>query len=256
MEFNYIQKPPIESFRRALTELLLIGALNPNGTLSELGKKMAMFPLDPMFSKALILAKDFNCSKEVLAIVAMLSTENIFKTPSVTDEEAVALAQKAHASLSSAFGDHITYLNIFQAYTKEMDKKSWCKSNYINFKAMLKVTEVHNQLMEYWLSLNWEVESQANEDSLVSVRKCFASAFYCRIALSVPDGSYLTQLDHKRVYIHPSSCLFNKKPEVIIYNELVLTTKEYMRDVLIIEKDWLLDFQSMFHKAQNTIKNE
>jgi ATP-dependent RNA helicase DHX8/PRP22 len=33
------------------------------------------------------------------------------------------------------------------------------------------------------------------------------------------------------VYIHPSSSLFNRAPEWLIYHELVLTTKEYMREV-------------------------
>jgi HrpA-like RNA helicase len=33
------------------------------------------------------------------------------------------------------------------------------------------------------------------------------------------------------VYIHPSSALFNKNPEWMIYHELVLTSKEYMRQV-------------------------
>jgi len=255
VEFNYIQKPPVEAFRRALTELFLLGALTPNGSLSELGKRMAMFPLDPMISKVLILSKDYRCSKEVLAIVAMLSTENIIKTPPSTDEEAIALAQKAIEGLASPYGDHIMYLNIFQTYSEETNKKIWCKNNFINFKAMQKVTEVHKQLLDYWFSIDWEIESQANEDSLESIRKCFAASFISRTAISQPDGSYYTQLDHKRVFIHPASCLFQKKAEIIIYNDLVLTTKEYMRDILTIEKDWFLELQPMMQKLQNSSIN-
>lgn len=33
---------------------------------------------------------------------------------------------------------------------------------------------------------------------------------------------------------HPSSSLFNKNPEWLLYHELVLTTKEYMREVMAI----------------------
>ena len=36
------------------------------------------------------------------------------------------------------------------------------------------------------------------------------------------------------MYIHPSSSLFNRAPEWLIYHELVLTTKEYMREVMAI----------------------
>lgn len=32
------------------------------------------------------------------------------------------------------------------------------------------------------------------------------------------------------VFLHPSSALFNRAPEYVIYHSLVLTTKEYMRE--------------------------
>ena len=33
------------------------------------------------------------------------------------------------------------------------------------------------------------------------------------------------------VFIHPSSALFQRQPDWVIYHELVLTSKEYMREV-------------------------
>jgi len=42
---------------------------------------MARLPLDPIYSKALILASQFNCLEEMLITVAMLSVESIFYSP-------------------------------------------------------------------------------------------------------------------------------------------------------------------------------
>jgi ATP-dependent RNA helicase DHX8/PRP22 len=44
---------------------------------------MASLPLDPIYSKALILASEteFNCLEEMLITVAMLSVESIFFAP-------------------------------------------------------------------------------------------------------------------------------------------------------------------------------
>lgn len=53
------------------------------------------------------------------------------------------------------------------------------------------------------------------------------------------------------VYIHPSSALFNRNPEWLIYHELVLTTKEYMREVIAIEPKWLLELAPRFFQASN-----
>ena len=50
------------------------------------------------------------------------------------------------------------------------------------------------------------------------------------------------------MYIHPSSSLFNKNPEWVVYHELVLTTKEYMREVCTIDPKWLVEVAPMFFK--------
>jgi hypothetical protein len=50
------------------------------------------------------------------------------------------------------------------------------------------------------------------------------------------------------VFIHPSSSLFNKNPEWVIYHELILTTKEYMRNVLTVDPKWLIELAPNFYK--------
>ena len=48
---------------------------------------MAQLPLDPIYSRALILASQFNCLEEMLITVAMLSVESIFYAPREKLEE-------------------------------------------------------------------------------------------------------------------------------------------------------------------------
>lgn len=47
-------------------------------------------------------------------------------------------------------------------------------------------------------------------------------------------GHYLTIKDNQMVQLHPSTCL-DHKPEWVIYNEFVLTTKNYIRTVTDIK---------------------
>jgi ATP-dependent RNA helicase DHX8/PRP22 len=42
--------------------------------------------------------------------------------------------------------------------------------------------------------------------------------------------------------------LFNKTPEWVIYHELVLTSKEYMREVTTLDPKWLVEVASRFFK--------
>ncbi len=54
-------------------QLWVLGALDNNGELTPLGRKMVEFPLDPAMSKLLIVSEKLGCLAESLIIVAMLS---------------------------------------------------------------------------------------------------------------------------------------------------------------------------------------
>jgi len=59
------------------------------------------------------------------------------------------------------------------------------------------------------------------------IRKSICAGFFVHASRKDPQEGYRTLTDNQQVYIHPSSSLFNKNPEWVVYHELVLTTKEY-----------------------------
>lgn len=50
-------------------------------------------------------------------------------------------------------------------------------------------------------------------------------------------GHYLTIKDNQVVQLHPSTCL-DHKPDWVIYNEFVLTTKNYIRTVTDVKRKY------------------
>jgi ATP-dependent RNA helicase DHX8/PRP22 len=73
------------------------------------------------------------------------------------------------------------------------------------------------------------------------------------------------------VYIHPSSALFNRNPEWLIYHELILTTRyvtfskhrlsftnayhsEYCHNVTAVEPKWLVEVAPQFFKVADANK--
>jgi hypothetical protein len=54
------------------------------------------------------------------------------------------------------------------------------------------------------------------------------------------------QIADASIHIHPSSSLFKAQPppRFILYYELVLTSKEFARQVMEIKKEWLLECKS------------
>ena len=83
--FDFMDPPPFMTLVGALDSLHALGALDEEGLLTRLGRKMAEFPLEPNLSKMLILSVDLGCSEEILTITAMLSVENPFYRPKKWD---------------------------------------------------------------------------------------------------------------------------------------------------------------------------
>jgi HrpA-like RNA helicase len=71
------------------------------------------------------------------------------------------------------------------------------------------------------------------------VLQCCLSGLFHNIALLQNDGSYKALFSGRLVHIHPSSVLFQSKAEAVMYGELVLTTRSYMRNVSRISAEWI-----------------
>lgn len=81
LDFEFMDRPPEATILNSMYQLWVLGALDSSGALTELGRKMAEFPLDPPLSKMLITAEQFGCTDEVLTVVSMLSVPAIFYRP-------------------------------------------------------------------------------------------------------------------------------------------------------------------------------
>ena len=56
LAFDFMDPPPMETLITAMESLYQLGALDDEGLLTRLGRRMAEFPLDPMLCKMLIMS--------------------------------------------------------------------------------------------------------------------------------------------------------------------------------------------------------
>ncbi|XP_076607368.1 ATP-dependent RNA helicase DHX33 [Chaetodon auriga] len=236
--FDFMSKPSPEAIRSAVEHLELLGAVERKEGqvfLTALGKKMASFPLEPRYAKTILLSPDYSCSEEILSIVSLLSVDTVLYNPPARRDEVLAARKK----FSSSEGDHMTLLNIYRAFKKVTGNKEWCRENFVNSRNMGLVKEVQTQLKDICLKLNLKLESCGADTG--NVRRCLAHGMFVNAAELQPDGSYLALDTHQPVAIHPSSVLFQAKPAYVVFNELLHTSRCYMRDLCLVDADWLLD---------------
>ncbi|RAH59004.1 ATP-dependent RNA helicase [Aspergillus piperis CBS 112811] len=248
MNFPFLTRPPREALEKALLQLLSIEALEESGKISQIGLQIAKLPLTPTLGRVLLAASEYGpeCLLDVIDIISCLSVENIFLN--ITSEEKKEEAEVARRDLYRREGDHLTMLATVQAYAAEnTDRKAWAERHLVSHRAMQSVMDVRKQLTTQCRQAKLlpndargsAASTSVRDPSPIHILKSFLRGFSTNTARLVPDGSYRTVVGNQTVAIHPSSVLFGKKVEAIMYNEFVFTNRSYARGVSAVQMDWV-----------------
>ncbi|KAK4773357.1 hypothetical protein SAY87_028376 [Trapa incisa] len=247
VNFDFMDPPPSEALLKALEMLYALGALNKLGYLTKTGRRMAEFPLDPMLSKMIVASDKYKCSDEVISIAAMLSVGNsIFYRPK--DKQVHADNARLNFHLGNV-GDHIALLKVYNSWKETNFSTQWCYENYIQVRSMKRARDIRDQLEG--LLERVEIEMTSNFNDLDAIKKSIISGFFPHSARLQKSGSYKTVKHAQTVHIHPSSGLAQALPRWVVYHELVLTTKEYMRQVTELKPDWLVEIAPHYYQLKD-----
>ncbi|GMM37082.1 RNA helicase [Saccharomycopsis crataegensis] len=271
VNWSWIEHPGQDSLFSALNQLYSLKALDDNGDITELGEQMAVLPVSPHLSTVLINAHKLNCLGPVIDIIACLNVENLILNPPSDKRDEINEKRRQICTLGNKYGDLLMFkelLDYFIAINSTGDKKKWCKEFYFNFRGFKNVLQIRDQLTQYMKSL-FGADIENNDDDndyfapsddedlinesemksskrsnnkplgIESILKSFLQGFVMNSAIGYPDRSYRTVFSGQLISIHPSSLLFGKKCEGIMYTEFVYTTKGYARNVSMIDPEWL-----------------
>jgi pre-mRNA-splicing factor ATP-dependent RNA helicase DHX16 len=259
VHFDFMDPPPAEALIRSLEQLYALGALNDRGELTALGRRMAEFPCDPMLSKMLIASERYGVTDAALSIAAMLDVQNsVFYRP----KDKAVHADNARLNFArGGIGDHSALLAVYTGWRDSGYALQWCFENFVQAKAMKRARDIRDQLEALCERVEVRVqpgggggggEGGGAVDS-DAVGKAVVAGFFYHAAKLQRDGSYRTVKNGHTVYVHPSSVLFKEEapPRWVLFHELVETSKEYMRQVVAIKPEWLVETAPHYYKAKD-----
>ncbi|KFX91791.1 hypothetical protein O988_07579 [Pseudogymnoascus sp. VKM F-3808] len=251
LDFEFMDPPPTETLIGALNQLFALQALNHKGELTKIGRQMAEFPTDPMLAKSILAADKLGCVEEVLSIVAMLSEASaLFFRPK--DKKIHADSARARFTVKEG-GDHLTLLNIWNQWVDSDFSPIWSKENFLQQRSLTRARDVRDQLAKLCERVEVTISSVGAAD-IVPISKAITAGFFPNASRLQRGGdSYRTVKNNNTVYVHPSSVLMDANPPIkmVVYYELVQTTKEYMRSCLPIKAEWLTEAAPHFHKKKD-----
>lgn len=258
VHFDLMDPPAPETLMRALEELNYLACLDDDGNLTPLGRLASEFPLDPALAVMLISSPEFYCSNEILSITALLSVPQIFVRPASQRKRADEMKNLfAHPD-----GDHLTLLNAYHAFKSpeaQDNPKQWCHDHFLSLRSLQSADNVRMQLLRIMEREELEMISTPFEDKKYyeNIRRALCAGFFMQVAKKEPQGKsvYTTVKDNQNVLLHPSTVL-GYDAEWVLYNEFVLTTKNYIRTVTAVKPEWLLDIAPTYYDISTFPKGE
>ncbi|XP_072538060.1 probable ATP-dependent RNA helicase DHX37 [Salminus brasiliensis] len=237
--------------------------------ITPLGRAMAVFPVAPRYAKMLALGRQQGCMPYIITVVAAMTVREIFEEPdrpaSSEEESSKQASRKARFTQmrrlwagqgeSLLLGDLMVMLGAVGACEFAGCTPTFCEENGLRYKAMLEIRRLRGQLTNAVNAVCSDAGvcvdgkmAPPTESQVVCLRQIVLAGLGDHLARRVQAeelldpkyrNGYKTPLLDEPVFIHPSSTLHKTLPEFVVYQEIMETTKMYMKGVCAVQADWI-----------------
>ena len=159
--FEWMDPPSMQAVNAAYKQLKQLKALDEKLEITKLGVDLSKIPTEPSLAKCILLSEEMGCTMEMLAIVAMLSIQNVFHRPKAQRK----LADQVIARWTHSISDHITLLRVYTEFVKveSARKLDWCKRNFVQHSSLRKAQQIVEQLRSICRFNNRDLQSKQKE---------------------------------------------------------------------------------------------
>lgn len=240
--FEFIDRPKEEAIAQAIETLKMLGALDANEKLTEVGRTMAELPLKPEIARMVIEAQKYHCVGKICTIAAMMGGKSVFVRPKEKEREADA----THAQFSQGQGgsDFMKLLEVWNQWSASGFDERWARNHFLNVGQLFEVREIRAQLMRELKRQNIAANDQNGKDP-IAIQKCIASGLIQHLMVYTSRHAYERAVRTKSssstgsVFIHPSSSAFSEAPKLMVGADIVTTSKTFARRCQPVKPEWL-----------------
>lgn len=273
VNFPFPTAPDLLQLRVAANRLEVLGALK-DGSVTDLGRAIAKFPVLPRYGKMLALSHQHDLLPYTVLLVAALSVQEVLMETPINDKfdiketrkkwhaTRVLWAGSGHAQL---LGDPMVLLKAVGAAEYAHQKgslESFCMENGLRHKAIIEIRKLRHQLTneikinvpDVDLCVDFNMKPPTDLQAKL-LRQIILSGMGDQVARKIPLDEIKENQDKVKfkyayhamnmeepVWLHQGSVLKKTLPEFVVYQEIYETNKMYMRGVTAIDPEWLVRF--------------
>ncbi|XP_020082069.1 DExH-box ATP-dependent RNA helicase DExH5, mitochondrial-like [Ananas comosus] len=240
-----LQPPKPLAVQNAVEFLKMIGALDENENLTNLGRYLSMLPVDPKLGKMLIMGAVFRCLDPILTVVSGLSVRDPFLLPQ--DKKDLAGTAKSRFSAKD-YSDHMALVRAYEGWkTAEREGSSYeyCWRNFLSAQTLQAIHSLRKQF-NFILKDAGLVDAEPSMSNSLShnqslVRGIVCSGLFPGITSVVHRENSMSfkTMDDGQVLLYANSV--NAKYQTIPYPWLVFAEKVKVNTVFIRDSTGVSD---------------
>ncbi|WP_010535036.1 ATP-dependent RNA helicase HrpA [Brachybacterium squillarum] len=242
--FPFVEPPASRAITDGVRLLEELGAIEadpqaPGGRrLTEVGRRLARFPLDPRMARMLIEADRLGALREVLVIVAFLSIQDPRERPLGQEQQ----ARQQHARFDDETSDFLTALNLWNHLQERRDELSSSA-----FRREVRGQHLHYLRIREWWDLHAQLRDMAkdvglrrNDDaaSPERIHQSLLSGLLSHVGLYEERSREYSGARGARFALWPGSVLAKRRPDYVMTAELVETSRLWGRIAARIDPAW------------------
>ncbi len=239
-EFPFLDTPEQKAINEGIKLLIELDALNHSRQLTEVGRKMAVLPVDPKYARMLIVAQSRGCLRELLIIVSALSIQDPREISSANRQQAL---QKL-AEFNNPDSDFLGLVKLWDDYELKRQSLSQgqlrkhCKDYFLAFMRMREWREVHHQLVLACQHLGLRINQQ--EGSYAAIHKSLISGSLNQVARRLKSRNYRGSRN-KTFTLLSSSVLAAGGATWIVSGDQIETSQTFATQAAKIEPEWIVE---------------
>jgi ATP-dependent helicase HrpB len=189
--FPWYEKPDEKALQRALTVLADLGAVDAQGKLTNLGRRMSVFPAHPRYARMLLAAGDLDCVYEVCRIAGLAQGRDIlFRKVDDRTENARDSVEQEDGS------DFFPRLALLQRAVEMKFDADACDRFGVHGQAARQADQAARQFLRLAEGQGLPVSDRIADPA--AVRRCLLLGFSDRLAVRLDAGTLRCALVHGR----------------------------------------------------------
>ncbi len=256
-EFPLLDPPRSEAIREGIRTLFELGALDTKQQLTDIGRQLGRFPVDPRVGRMILAADENGVLPEVLPIAAALEIQD----PRDRPPEKKQAADEAHAAFIDSRSDFLSYLRLWRYYEQARSDHSRNKltrvlrKQFLSPNRMREWSDVYRQLKEMAASAGSHRSKNrrrsigtiqysddqtriVDDDRYAAIHQSLMTGLLSGIAMAGEKNEY-NGAGGLKLFLWPGSGVSNTKPKWVIAGELVETSRQFARTVARIDPAWI-----------------